>query len=200
MINSMGQLTKILIMILLLFMLSLVDEVQCQAHCDDAGFKDKCNHTCTFYDDHKMTDDFKDENYVNEDYCSHNQFIDTEDVPPIGNLERYKEKNVTLCCDGHYYLFNDNCKHRDTHDELACGKPETVPKSRKKKVEDGCPESCKAYGLREKSINKVLVEDRFNITSDGTMCVLDKVAKTCPRSREVKQYCLFYHCNTDSAK
>ena len=176
-------------------MVSSLDEVQCfdghvnQVECNDEDYEDACNHMCTAYD--------YEDKYDVDETCSHNEFIDPEEVTPIKDLQRYKGVNIPLCCDGHQYLLTNNCKDRFTHDKFVCGKPQNAPQERSKKVENGCPENCTAYGLRGKKDTDGLQENRFNITSDGTMCLLDKDTNNCPQGREVIHYCLFHHCNAD---
>ena len=191
----MSSQTLVTIIVLTLFMVSSLDEVQCfspavnQVECNYEDYDDACNHMCTAYD-------YEDENDP-DDTCSHNEFIDPAKVTPIQDLERYKGVNVPLCCDRHHYLLKDNCKDRFTHDEFVCGKPQNAPQDRSKKVENGCPENCTAYGLRGKKDRDGLQENRFNITSDGTMCLLDKDTNNCSLAREVIHYCLFHHCNAE---
>ena len=168
-------------------MLSNLNEVQCEVTCSLDDYYDGCNHNCTFYD-------YEDENGGDET-CSHDEF---SEKAPIGNLKRYKDMNITLCCDGHQYLLTDICENRDTYNEFVCGKPQNSPQNRIKKLEEVCPENCRGYGWRGNSENFGLKEDRFNISLDGTMCVLDKATRKCPQDREVIHYCLFYHCNVDN--
>ena len=44
--------------------------------------------------------------------CSHLQFENNGEVTPIQDLERYKGKNISTCCEAHAYVFHDNCKVR----------------------------------------------------------------------------------------
>ena len=182
--EKMSRLTWVPITTLILLMLSKLNDVQCDCSYDDA--EDACNHNCTFYD-------YEDENGGDES-CSHKEF---SEKAPIGSLEKYKDMNISLCCDGHHYLHKDNCEGRDTHLQFVCGRPKNAPQNRIKKLEDDCPEECRGYGWRGNSEKDGLKEDRFNISIDGTMCVKDKTTQKCPQSREVIHYCLFYHCNAD---
>ena len=189
--QRMNSQTLVPMIVLALFMVSSLDEVQCfsrqvnQVNCTYEDYYDNCNDMCTWYD--------YEDNY--DETCSHNEFIDPAEVTPIQDLERYKGINIPLCCNGHQYLLNDHCEARLTHNEFVCGMPQNAPQSRTKKVEEGCPKNCKAYGLRGKKDKDGLQENRFNITSAGTMCLLDKDTNNCLQGREVIHYCLFHHCN-----
>ena len=131
--EKMSRLTWVPITTLILLMLSKLNDVQCDCSYDDA--EDACNHNCTFYD-------YEDENGGDES-CSHKEF---SEKAPIGSLEKYKDMNISLCCDGHHYLHKDNCVGRDTHLKFVCGRPQNAPQNRIKKLEDECPEECKGYG------------------------------------------------------
>ena len=82
-----------LIMVLILFVSSRLDGVRCKIECDeDDEYTDPCNSKCTVYD----YEDFS----KKEESCSHNEFIDPTVVTPIKDLEKYNEKNISVCCFG----------------------------------------------------------------------------------------------------
>ena len=60
---------------------------------------DYCDHNCALYD-HKDTDD-------GVESCSHKKF---QDLTPIQELEKFKNKTIPTCCKGHAYVFYDNCE------------------------------------------------------------------------------------------
>ena len=66
---------------------------------------DACDHLCTSFDYEDM-----------EDYgatCSHAQFKDQDEVPPLTSLDDYKNINFKRCCEGHAYVFSDSCQVRN---------------------------------------------------------------------------------------
>ena len=62
---------------------------------------DDCNDTCTFYDYQDLAND--------SETCSHKEF---QNLTPIQKLERFQNKSVPTCCEGHAYMFYDNCRSR----------------------------------------------------------------------------------------
>ena len=62
---------------------------------------DYCDDTCTFYDYKDLTNE--------TETCSHKEF---QNLTPIQNLKRFQNKSVPTCCEGHAYMFYDNCESR----------------------------------------------------------------------------------------
>ena len=73
----------------------------------------ECDYDPYDYSDHGCTSyDYEDDN-DNEDTCSHKQFQDPSQVPPLKSLVRYKNIELKRCCEIHSYVFNDNCEVRN---------------------------------------------------------------------------------------